>query len=136
MRQHEGIAALHVEFLTAGIALFGLSMFEFPAPMSVACLVAVLAALLADVIVVWLDAVRGPRAALRLPLAGAIHVGMVWSGLLLGLHLEAGLRWPIEMVTGIVVVTAVLGALLGGLAAQPEAQRSLPLREEARSANL
>lgn len=122
--------------IVAGMALFGLFMFEFPAPMTVACFVAVLAALLADVCVVWLDAVRGPRAALRLPLAGALYVGMVWSGLLLGLHLDAGLEWPIEMVTGIVVVTGALGALLGGLAAPPEVQHQLPLREEAKSANL
>ncbi|WP_051797381.1 hypothetical protein [Catenuloplanes japonicus] len=122
--------------IVAGIVLFGLFMFEFPAPVSAACVVAVLAALLADVLVVWLDVVRGPRAGLRLPLAGAVYVAMVWSGLLLGLHLGAGLQWPIEMVTGIVVVTAVLASLLGGLAASPEAQRSLPLREEATSANL
>ncbi|MDR7279723.1 hypothetical protein [Catenuloplanes atrovinosus] len=105
--------------VTAGTALFGMFMFEFPAPMAFASFTAILAALLADVIVVWLDAVRGPRAALRLPIAGAIHVGLVWSGLLLGLHLDAGLRWPIEMITGIVVITAALGALLGGLAAPP-----------------
>ncbi|MFI5839572.1 hypothetical protein ACIA8K_07635 [Catenuloplanes sp. NPDC051500] len=105
--------------IVAATALFGLFMFEFAAPMAIAALVAVLAALLADVAVLWLDAVRGPRAPLRLPLAGAVYVAMVWSGLLLGLHLDAGLRWPIEMITGIVVITAALGALLGGLAAPP-----------------
>lgn len=125
--------------VVAGMALFGLLMFEFPAPMAFGSLVAVLAALLADVVVVWLDAVRGPRAALRLPIAGAVYVGLVWSGMLLGLHLDAGLRWPIEMVTGIVVITAGLGALLGGLAAPPashraaEPPRSAPVPEEART---
>lgn len=110
--------------IVAGMVLFGMLMFEFPAPMAFGSLVAVLAALLADVIVVWLDAVRGPRAALRLPIAGGVYIALVWSGMLLGLQLDAGLRWPLEMITGIVVITAALGALLGGLAAPPASHRT------------
>ncbi|MEV4482576.1 hypothetical protein [Micromonospora coxensis] len=105
--------------LVAGVALFDLVMFEFPAPQTVAALTALLGALLADVALRWLDAVRGRDAALRLPIAGALYAGLVWAGHLLGLALTDGLRWTPEVSGGLVTLTAVVGAVLGGLAARP-----------------
>ncbi|GAA4717946.1 hypothetical protein [Phytohabitans rumicis] len=105
--------------LVAGVALFIMVMFEFPAPQFAGAIAAVAAAAVADLILVRLDAWRGPDAALRLPIAGAVFAGAAWSGHLLGLHLADGVRWPVEMWTGLVVLCAALGALLGGLAARP-----------------
>lgn len=104
-----------VTAVTGGVALFTMVMFEFPAPQATGALTAVCAAALADLALLRLDALRGPAAAFRLPLAGALVPALVWSGHLLGLHLAEGLRWPPELWTGTVVMTAVLGALLGTL---------------------
>ena len=105
--------------VVAGVALFSMVMFEFPAPQATAALAAVGGAAVADVILVRLDAVRGPEAAFRLPIAGAVFPALVWSGHLLGLQTTEGLGWSPEVWTGIVTLTAILGALLGGLAARP-----------------
>jgi hypothetical protein len=105
--------------VVAGVALFCMVMFEFPAPQATAALTAVAGAAVADVILLRLDAVRGPDAPLRLPIAGAVFAALVWSGHLLGLQTMQGLGWSPEVWTGVVTLTAILGALLGGLAARP-----------------
>jgi hypothetical protein len=105
--------------LVGGVALFVLVMFGFPAPQTVAALAALAGAVAADATLAWLDAARGPDAPLRLPLAGGLYAAAVWTGHLVGLHLAEGVRWPAEMWTGTVVLTAVTGALLGALAARP-----------------
>ncbi|MGN9911406.1 hypothetical protein ACTMTJ_27985 [Phytohabitans sp. LJ34] len=107
--------------VVGGVALFMMVMNEFPAPQAAGALGAVLGAAVADLVLVRLDATRGTDAALRLPIAGAVFAGAVWSGHLLGLHLAEGVRWPAEMWTGLVVLCAILGALLGGLLARPAA---------------
>jgi hypothetical protein len=112
--------------VTGGVALFTMAMFEFPDPSSVAALTAVGAAAVADVLLLRLDALRGTDAPLRLPIAGALFAGLVWAGHLLGLSLRADLGWPAEIVTGVVVLSAVVGALLGGLAARPAPAGSGP----------
>lgn len=105
-----------VTAVVAGLALFQVAMHNFPQPLLTAALTAVAGAALADLALARLDAARGPAAPLRLPIAGALIPAMVWTGHLAGLHLAEGVRWPPELWTGIVVVTAVLGALLGALA--------------------
>ncbi|TDC33908.1 hypothetical protein [Micromonospora sp. KC213] len=105
--------------LVAGVALFNLVMVEFPASQTVAALTALLGAVLADLALLRLDAVRGRDAALRLPIAGALYAGLVWAGHLLGLAATDGLRWTPEVTGGLVTLTAILGAVLGGLAARP-----------------
>lgn len=107
--------------MTFGVALFVMVMFEFPAPSAAGTLGALAGAALTDVLLRRLDNVRGMAAPLRLPLAGAAFAALLWTGHLIGLQLAAGLRWPIEMICGIVVLTAVVGAALGGLAARPAA---------------
>jgi hypothetical protein len=105
--------------LVGGVALFVLVMFGFPAPQTAAALAALAGAAAADGALAWLDAARGPAAPLRLPLAGGLFAAAVWTGHLVGLHLADEVRWPVELWTGTVALTAVLGALLGALAARP-----------------
>ncbi|MER7167145.1 hypothetical protein ABT336_13890 [Micromonospora sp. NPDC000207] len=105
--------------VVAGVALFALGMHEFPAAATAGAAGAVVGAGLADVVLHRLDAVRGPAAALRLPLAGAVFAALVWAGHLSGLAVADGIRWTPEVTTGIVTLTAVFGAALGGLAARP-----------------
>ncbi|MFI9525942.1 hypothetical protein [Micromonospora rosaria] len=107
--------------VVAGVALFTLGMYEFPVSQTVAAVGAVGGAAVADGVLHRLDAVRGPAAALRLPLAGAVFTGLVWSGHLVGLALADGLRWTPEVATGTVTLSAIVGAVLGGLAARPAA---------------
>jgi hypothetical protein len=108
--------------LVAGVLLFGMVMFEFPAPGWVAGVGALAGAAAADAVQARIDATRGPAAPGRLPLAGALFAGLVWAGHLAGLGIGDAVRWPVEMWTGIVVLCAVLGAVLGGLAARPAEQ--------------
>jgi hypothetical protein len=105
--------------VVGGVALFILVMREFPTLLVAGALGAVVGAAIADVILERLDAIRGADAPLRMPIAGAVFGATVWSGNLLGLHLAEGVRWPVEMWTGLIVLCAVLGALLGGLLARP-----------------
>jgi hypothetical protein len=99
------------------VAAFAVLTFDAPRVQLIAAVTALVGAALADLAVVRLDAVRGPDAALRLPIAGALVAALVWSGHLLGLHLATGVHWPPELWAGTVVLTALLGALLGGLGA-------------------
>ncbi|GAA4444747.1 hypothetical protein [Phytohabitans houttuyneae] len=105
--------------LVGGVALFVLVMREFPAVLVAGALGALVGAAVADIVLERLDAVRGADAPLRLPIAGALLAAAVSGGNLVGLHLAEGVRWPVEMWTGLVVLCAVLGALLGGLVARP-----------------
>jgi hypothetical protein len=105
--------------LVGGLGLFLITAYGFPRPSTVAVLAAVVGAALTDVALARLDALRGPDAALRLPLAGAVFPAVVCAAHLLGLHLAGGVRWPVEIWLGTVVLVASLGALLGTLAARP-----------------
>lgn len=102
--------------LVALVALFASTMFDLPATQTAAGVGAVAGAALADVVLYRLDLTRGREAVLRLPIAGAVFAGLVWAGHLLGMHLATGLRWPVELWAGTVVVTALFGAGLGLLA--------------------
>ena len=101
--------------VVAGVALFNMVVYEFPTPQVLGALLALVGAAVADATLLRL--VRADR--WRLPVIGALAPALVWSGHLLGLHLAEGLRWPPEMWTGVPVLTALLGALLGVLAARP-----------------
>ncbi|MEV0810792.1 hypothetical protein [Micromonospora sp. NPDC050200] len=105
--------------VVAGVALFAMVMFELPVPQAWGALGAVAGAAVADLVLCRLDAVRGPEASLRLPLAGAVLAGLVWGGHLVGLALADGIGWTPEVWSGVVTLTAIEGALLGGLAAHP-----------------
>jgi hypothetical protein len=113
--------------VVGALSLFAMTQFEFPAALSAAALAATVGAVIADLIVVRLDAVRGRDASLRLPIAGALLAALVWSGHLLGLHLASGIKWPVELWTGNLVFTALLGALLGGLATGSPPRTAVPM---------
>ncbi|WP_431905724.1 hypothetical protein [Micromonospora carbonacea] len=113
--------------LVAGVALFNLVMQEFPTPQTWAALGTLGGAALADALLWRLDAVRGPDAPLRLPLAGALLGGLLVAGHLTGLALAVGVRWTPEVTGGVVVLAALLGALLGGLAARPAGPAPAPV---------
>ena len=92
---------------------------EFPMPLTAALIGMIAGAAIADAVVYRLDMQRGLDAPMRLPIAGAIIAASLWAGHLIGLQLAAGIRWPVELWAGVVVLTAVLGALLGTLSRSP-----------------
>jgi hypothetical protein len=105
--------------LVAAVSLFVVASREFPTAVTVAAGTAIAGAAIADALLLRLDKVRGMDAPLRLPIAGALVAAVVWSAQLVGLQLGGGIRWPVELWSGIVVITVAVGALLGGLAARP-----------------
>lgn len=105
--------------LVAWVSLFPVVTHEFPRPQTTAALAAIAAAVLADWVLVSLDRKRGRDALLRLPVAGAVFAGLVSSAHVAALHLDAGIQWPVELWTGVVVTGVAVGAVLGALAARP-----------------
>jgi hypothetical protein len=105
--------------LVAWVSLFPVLTHEFPRPQTSAAFAAIAAAMLVDWILVGMDRWRGPDAPLRLPVAGAIFAGLVSSAHLVALHVDSGIRWPVELWTGVVVTVVAVAAVLGGLAARP-----------------
>lgn len=92
-------------------------MYELPGTRTGAALGAIAGAVLADLALARLDAVRGVGAVMRLPIAGGLFAALVWTGHLLGMHLASGgLRWSAELISGSVVFAAAIGVVLGFLA--------------------
>jgi len=114
--------------IVGGLGLFLLVQREFPMPLTAAISGMVIGAAVVDVVVNRLDKARGLSAPLRLPIAGAIFGAGIWSGHLIGLQIGAGVQWPTELWTGAVVFSAVIGALLGTLAAGKPAETPAPTR--------
>jgi hypothetical protein len=102
-----------------GPLAFAIVPHEFAVAETVAGLAVVAAALVVDGLLLWLDRRRGIDAPLRLAIAGALFPAVVWSVHLLALQLAQGVHWPPELWSGTIVVTAGVGAALGGLAARP-----------------
>jgi hypothetical protein len=109
--------------VVGAIFLFNLVTTEFPGTLTAVALGATVGALIVDLLAVRIDAVRGPAAPLRLPIIGALFGALFTAGHLLGLAVTDGIAWPAELWTGNVVLAALGGALLGGLATPP-AQRT------------
>lgn len=93
----------------------------FPMPLTAALIGMIIGAVLADVAVYRLDQVRGFGAPMRLPIAGAVVAFGLWAGHLLGLQIGGGIQWPAELWVGTIVMTAILGSLLGTLSSRPTA---------------
>jgi hypothetical protein len=114
-RATPGAAAAIVGF----VALFASQGISFRDSILGPVIGAVLGAALADAVVLRLDATRGTRAVLRMPVAGAVVAFLTWGGYLLGTQFHAGIQWPPELPFGLLVLTALLGAALGGAASPP-----------------
>ncbi|GIG60104.1 hypothetical protein Lfu02_44760 [Longispora fulva] len=115
--------------LVAVVALFAVGILDLPGTQTVAAGAATAGAVVVDILVGYLDRARGLDAPLRLPLAGALFGAVVWSAHLLALDLLEGVRWPVELWSGTIVMSAAVGALIGGLAARPaEVVVSRPVR--------
>src|SRR2546430_816140 len=114
-----------VTALVTALSAFSLISRELPTAQTSGAVAAIAGAILADVLLLRLDKVRGTEARLRLPIAAALVPALVWSGHLVGLQLRGGVRWPVELCARIVVITAGLGALIGGLAARPADHHSV-----------
>jgi hypothetical protein len=105
--------------VVGAIFLFTLVTTEFPGTLTAVALAATAGTFVMELIAVRLDAVRGPAAALRLPIVGGLFGALFTAGHLLGLAVADGVAWPVELWTGNVVLAALCGALLGGLATAP-----------------
>jgi hypothetical protein len=108
-----------VTALVAAVSAFSLIARELPTAQTAGAVGAIAGAVLADVLLLRLDKVRGTEARLRLPIAAALVPALVWSGHLVGLQFGGGVRWPVELWAGVVVLTAGLSTTLGSLAARP-----------------
>ncbi len=111
--------------LVGGMSLFQMVQLELPTKLTIAAIGATIGAGVADVVVTRLAAVRGTEARFRLPITGAVFAACTWTGHLIGLRIADDLRWPIELWAGVVVITAILGFALGGLAASPASRSTL-----------
>jgi hypothetical protein len=119
-------SVLGVATATVGaIFLFSLVTAEFPAELIAVALGATAGALAVDLLAARLDAVRGPHATMRLPIVGALFGALFTAGHLLGLQVVDGIAWPVELWTGSIVLAAVAGTALGGLATPPRQQVSI-----------
>lgn len=101
------------------IFLFNLVTSQFDGTLLAVALGATAGAFATDLLAVRLDALRGPDAPLRLPIVGAVFGALLTSGHLAGLALADGVAWPVELWTGNIVLAALGGALLGGVATPP-----------------
>ncbi len=99
------------------VGLFLMIEREFPMPLTGALIGMIIGAALADTVIYQLDLRRGFAAAGRLPIVGALAAAAMWAGHLIGLQVADGVRWPVELWLGAVVMCGLLGALLGTLAA-------------------
>jgi hypothetical protein len=115
---------LVVSGFAAVIGVFIMVERMFPMPLTAALIGMIIGAVLADVAIYRLDQVRGFGAPMRLPIAGAIAAAGLWAGHLIGLQIGGGIQWPTELWAGTIVMTAILGSLLGTLTSpgKPAAQ--------------
>jgi hypothetical protein len=113
-------SVLGVATATVGaIFLFNLATAQFPATLIAVALGATAGALAVDLLAMRLDVVRGPDATMRLPIVGALFGALFTAGHLLGLQVADGIAWPVELWTGNIVLAALAGTALGGLATPP-----------------
>lgn len=114
MRQRN-IAPGAVTIIVSTVAWLSAAVEDFPAQAVAGAVAVTLAALAADAILVALDRRRRVGAPARFLLAGVVVPTLVWPARLIGLELTGGVQWSAELVTGVVVLTALGGAVLGQL---------------------
>lgn len=79
------------------------------------------AAVVADIVVSQLDALPSR---LRLPIIGAVLPGLLWPAAMVAVAVTDSIRYPVALWTGVLVLTVLTGALLGGLARPLSTPRS------------
>ncbi len=98
------------------VATFTLVMYEFPGTPTTGVILALIGAAAAELILRELGRRRRDSAPIPLPIVGALFTGLLWAAQFAGLHLAEGVRWPVELWSGSIVLCALVGAVLGGLA--------------------
>lgn len=107
-----------ITVLVTSVATLSSAVTEFGQPL--APVAAAVAGLAADVIV---RAGRNLPDPVQLTGIGAIVPLLLWSGQLTALAVTDTVRWPAELVTGVVVLSAMFGAAMGLLAGRPSPAR-------------
>ncbi|MDG4810073.1 hypothetical protein O7634_25250 [Micromonospora sp. WMMD1120] len=109
--------------IVALVALFTLVMYEFPGTPTVGVLLAVVGAAVAELVLHAWGRSRPDASPTPLPVVGAVFAALLWGAQFAGLHLADGVRWPVELWSGTIVLTALTAAVLGGLAQRPSVRR-------------
>lgn len=113
-----------ITLLVGSVAWLSVALTEFQhAEVAVS---ATFAAAVVDVLAVRLDRRRGVSAAGRLPALGALLPAVLWPAQVVALAVVDGLRYPVALWSGIAVLSVLLGAVLGVLAATPGSGRIRP----------
>lgn len=98
------------------VATFTLVMYEFPATPTIGVIMAVFGSAAAELILYDAGRRRRDSSPIPLPIVGALFAGLLWTAQFTGLHLAEGVRWPVELWSGTIVLCTIVGAVLGGLA--------------------
>ena len=102
--------------LVGTVAWLSAAMVDLPRAQVTAAAAVTVAAVVADLALVAVDRRRGPAARHRLIIAGAVLPAMLWPAHLAGLAAAGGLGWPVELWSGVVVLTVFAGVALALLA--------------------
>lgn len=106
-----------VTVLVVTVAWLSAAVVDFPAAVVVGSAGATVGAVAADALVQGLERQAWARPGVRLPVLAAVTAGSVWAGHVAAMGLVSGLAWPPELWAGVVVLSAMAAAALGGLAA-------------------
>lgn len=108
-----------ITVLVATVAWLSAAVVDFPVTVLAGAVGATVGAIAADVIVQVLEsrAANYPRA--RLWAFAAVTAGSVWTLHMVALGVTSGLEWPAELWSGVIVLSTMAAAALGGLATSP-----------------
>lgn len=107
-----------VTLLVSVVAWLSVAVVDFPRVAVAGALGAAAGAIVADVLIARLTA-RPSARPVPLPAVIAVLPLAVWTGQPAGFAAAAGLRWPVELSTGVVVLSALAAAAVGMLARRP-----------------
>ncbi|MGI8947321.1 MAG: hypothetical protein ACR2FV_04955 [Ornithinimicrobium sp.] len=99
------------------VAWLSAAVVDFPVAVLAGAIGATLGALAADVFVQLLEHRTWNRPGARLSALAAVAAGSVWTAHMVALAVTSGLEWPPELWAGVVVLSSMAAAALGGLAA-------------------
>lgn len=105
-----------ITLLVATVAWLSAAVVDFPVAVLAGALGATVGALAADVFVQVLERRTWNHPAARLPALAAVTAGCVWTLHMVALAVTSGLEWPAELWSGVIVLSSMAAAALGGLA--------------------